>query len=199
MNEATTINAQVRNIEDRPKDVRANGLIPAVIYGFETESTPLQFDYQEFRKAFRLTGKSTVMTLDIDGKKVSTLIQDIQYNPLTDLYDHIDFIALDDNAPVKTTIRIKYEGMSPAEKNLQSVISKPTTAVEVSCLPKDMKKEIIVDLGSLKNFFDKVTVADLEISSDESMTVLTPATTVIVQANTPKGGINAGTETEEEA
>jgi large subunit ribosomal protein L25 len=195
MNE-TTIKAQVRSTEERPRDIRESGLIPAVVYGFGLESTPIQFDYQEFRKAFRITGKSTVMTIDLDGKQISTLIADIQYNPLTDLYDHIDFLAVDDSAPVKTTIRIKFEGMSPAEKNLQSVISKPNTSIEVSCLPKLMQKEIIVDLGVLKNFFDKVTVADLAISSQEGVEVITPAEAVIVQASTPKGGIQDSKEEE---
>ena len=196
MNE-TTIKVQVRNTEERVKDIRAQGLIPAVVYGFETEATPIQFDYQAFRKAFRITGKSTVMTLDLDGKELLTLVQDVQYNPVTDEFAHVDFIALDPNSPTKTTIKVRYEGLSPAEKNLQSLIIKPTTSIEVSCLPTQFKKEIIIDLGVLKNFFDKVTVADLDISSEEGVEVITPASAVIVQANTPKGGIK--TEDTEEA
>jgi len=196
MNE-TTVKAQLRNTEERPKDIRAKGLIPAVIYGFGLESTAIEFDYQAFRKAFRITGKSTVMTIDLDGKTLSTLVHDIQYNPLTDEFDHIDFLSLDDNAPVKTTIRIKFEGMSPAEKNLQSLISKPNTTIEVSCLPKLLKKDITVDMSVLKNFFDKVTVADLAISSEEGIEVLSAPTMVLVQANTPKGGIGEDNTTEE--
>ena len=61
-----------------------------------------------------------------------------------------------------------------------------------------MQKEIIVDLGVLKNFFDKVTVADLAISSQEGVEVITPAEAVIVQANTPKGGIGANSDSAEE-
>jgi len=189
MNE-TILKAQLRNTAERPKDIRAKGSIPAVVYGFGLDSSAIEFDYQEFRKAFRITGKSTIMTIDLDGKKLSTLVQDIQYNPLTDEFDHVDFLSVDDNSPVKTTIRIKFEGLSPAEKNLQSVISKPNTVVEVSCLPKLFKKEIVVDLSELKNFFDKVTVADLAISSEEGVEVLSDPETVIVQANTPKGGIS---------
>ncbi len=191
MNEVTKISVQVRDVNDRPKDVRAKGMIPAVIYGFGIDPTPLQCDYQEFRKALRITGRSTVMTLELDGKNISTLVKDIQYNPLTDEFEHIDFLALDDNAPIKAKIKVRYTGLSPAEKNLQSVISKPTTEVEISCLPKLLKKEILIDLGVLKNFFDKVTVADLDISKEEGIEVLTPADAVIVQANTPKGGIAA--------
>lgn len=44
-------------------------------------------------------------------------------------------------------------------------------------------------MGQLKNFFDKVTVADLDIASEEGIEILTPADAVLVQANTPKGGI----------
>ncbi|HID91854.1 TPA: 50S ribosomal protein L25 [Candidatus Gracilibacteria bacterium] len=191
MNEVTTISVQTRDINDRPRDIRAEGLIPAVLYGFDIESTPIQFDYQIFRKAFRVTGRSTVMTLELNGKNISTLIKDIQYNPLTDEFDHVDFLAVDDNAPVKTRIKIRTEGMSPAEKNLQSLISKPTTSIEVSCIPRLLKKDITVDLGVLVNFFDKVTVADLPISSEEGIEVLTNPKAVIIQANTPKGGIDA--------
>ncbi len=198
MNE-TILQVQVRNTEERVKDIRAEGLIPAVVYGFDLEPTAIQFDYQTFRKAFRITGKSTVMTLELNGKKLTTLVHDVQYNPLTDEFDHVDFLALDDNAPVTTTIRIRYEGLSPAEKNLQSVISKPYTAIEVSCLPTLLKKDIVIDLGVLKNFFDKVTVADLEISSEEGIKVLTSPDTVLAQANTPKGGINANADTEDDA
>lgn len=197
MNEVTTtISVQTRDINSRPRDIRAEGFIPAVVYGFDIEATPIQFDYQTFRKSFRLTGKSTVMTLNLDGKNISTLIKDIQYNPLTDEFDHIDFLAVDDNAPVKTRIKIRTEGMSPAEKNLQSVISKPTTFIEVSCIPKLLKKDIIVDISPLANFFDKITVADLAISSEEGIEVITSPTAVVVQANTPKGGIDGEDDAE---
>ena len=187
--EAISINAEKRELNTKAKHLRENGFILGSLYGHNVEATPIKFEYQEFRKAFRETGYSTILTLKIDGKDVSTLVHDIQYDPLSDEYIHVDFLAVNEKEPIKAIIPIVLEGLAPAIKNLSAVLVTPIQSIEIECLPKYLVKEIIVNVDKLEKYHDTVLVSDLEISSNKNVTILTDPDSVIVVANTPKGGI----------
>lgn len=193
------ISAEQRTLETKAKDLREEGKILGVIYGHDFESTPVKFDYQDFRKAYRETGDSTVLTLDVDGKKVATLVHEVQYNPVTDAFMHVDFLSVNESEPIKTHIPLALEGLSPAVKNLTAVLVTPLKTLEISCLPKYLQREIVVDVTGLENFHDAIHVSDLEISQNENITVLSDASSVVVTANPPKGyaHMQDGEESEE--
>lgn len=186
MNEVV-IAVESRNTETKPKDIRSEGKILGVVYGHGLESTPVQFDYQSFRKAYRQTGDSTLLTLDFGDKKVSTLVHDVAYHPVSDEFLHIDFLAINDDEPIKAHIPLILEGLAPAVKNLTAVLLQPLSAVEVSCLPKYLKREIVVDVTGLEKFHDTIHVSDLSIAQDENISVLSADDAVVVTANPPKG------------
>ncbi|HEC20973.1 MAG TPA: hypothetical protein ENI70_00475, partial [Candidatus Peregrinibacteria bacterium] len=64
-------------------NLRAQKLIPAILYGAKNESVSLQVDYQDFYRLFRKGGYNTIIDLQIgDKEKVKVLIQDIQFHPV---------------------------------------------------------------------------------------------------------------------
>ncbi len=198
MKTAIIINAEKRALDTKAKHLREEGFILGSIYGHGVEATPIKFEYQEFRKAYRETGDSTVLTVNIDGKEVSTLVHEVQYDPLSDKYIHVDFLVLNDKETTKAHIPITITGLAPAIKNLSAVLVAPLNFIEIECLPKNLVKEIIVNVEGLKKYHDTIHVSDLEIYSNKDVTVLTPGDAVVVVANTPKGGIDALNKAQEE-
>lgn len=199
MSTGPSIAVEKRSLDTKPKILREQGFILGSLYGHDVEATPIKFEYQAFRKAYRAVGDSTSLTVSLDGKDYTTIVHDVQYHPLSDNYTHVDFLALDDNKPTTATVPLILEGQSPAVKNLTAVLITPISSIEIQCLPKHLVKEIVVNIESLENFFDAITVGDLEISQNENITVLTDAAQNIVQAGTPKGGIKASEDSADEA
>ena len=56
--ENLNLSAQTRDLSVKLKDIRANKLLPAVVYGHKQESIAIQLNYSEFLKTFRKSGES---------------------------------------------------------------------------------------------------------------------------------------------
>lgn len=168
--ELLVLDANLRDGSVKASAVRKQGFVPGVCYGKGFESKPVKIEYQSFRKLFREVGSSQVFNLNIDGETVPVLIQEIDYHPLTDQFDHVDFMQVNMKVKVDATVPIEVVGQSPAIKNFNAVISTAKQEIEVRCLPMDIPREILVDVSGLENIGDSISVADLKI--DDSVEVL---------------------------
>lgn len=154
-----------RNAEIKAKALLAQDIIPAVCYGKGEETTSLQMDYQSFRKIFRDGGGNTIVTLELDGKKIPVLIHDVSYHPVTDRILHVDFIMVKMGEVITTEIPLEFVGMSLAVKDLSGTLVTYMNEIEVKCLPKDLVQHIEVDISVLEDFTSQITVADLKVPS----------------------------------
>lgn len=147
----------------RPKAVRAAGRIPAVYYGQGRPSFSLQLDYQAFRKIFEQAGENTVIELSMDGKRYPVLVHDVQLDPVTDNFAHIDFIHVDMQKEVITSVKINVVGEAPAVKNLGGILNILKKEIKIKCLPRDLIKSVDVDVSEIADFSTVVRVGDLKI------------------------------------
>jgi large subunit ribosomal protein L25 len=90
------------------KALRRNKHVPCVIYGGET---PIHFNAHEneFRKIV-FTDRVYVIKFNLEGKEVTGIMKDIQFNPITDRIRHIDFQEVSDAKPVILDIPVNYVG-----------------------------------------------------------------------------------------
>lgn len=167
------IEAKTREIRGRKTSaLRADGLVPAVMYGFETEPKNIELDRNAFVKVYAQAGESTVVDLEIDGKSHPVLIAEIQRDPLTDFITHADFRRVDPKRKIEANIPLKLIGMAPAVKELGGTLLQTLEEVEVMSLPDALVHEIEVDVAKLATFDDVIRVKDLvvpagiEIKSD---------------------------------
>src|SRR3990167_3129459 len=76
--------------------------IPAVVYGPNSKNINLTIDGKEFNKVYNQAGESTLVDLAIEDKEpVKVLIHDVQRDPVSDEYIHIDFYQLDMSKKLK--------------------------------------------------------------------------------------------------
>ncbi len=183
------VSAEKRDESMRIKDIRKKGFIPAIIYARGSEAIAIQVEYQAFRKAFRVSGTCTVLDIEFEGKKIPTLVHNMQWHPVSGEYQHIDFYELQEETPVKTTIEVLIEGLCPAVKTKAAILSTPVTQIDIQCLPRDLFHNVTINVSELKDYHQTVKVSDLPLAQDKKVQILTSGEVILVAVNTPKGGI----------
>ncbi len=153
-------------IGKKVKRVRKTGLIPAVLYGHKIKSIAVSVSEKEFQKAFREAGETSILHLVLDEKKHNVLIHDLALNPLGGEILHVDFYEVRMDEKLKAKIPLVFIGESLAVKNEGGVLVKAIQEVEVEALPKDLPKEILVDISVLATFDDKIQIKDLKVASE---------------------------------
>lgn len=163
-----SLKARTRKILGKKvKALRKKGLLPAVLYGPKIKETQLlEIDLREFEKVYREAGESSLISLEIEGKKFPVLIHEVARDPLTEKPIHVDFYQPRLEEEVSVTVPIIFEGESKAVKDLGGTLVKNISEVEVKALPQNLPKEIKVNIEKLKSFEDNILIKDLPVSKE---------------------------------
>lgn len=171
-----SINAKSRG-NDRADKVRAEGFIPAVVYGPKKETVSISVPKQEFIKAFKDAGESTTVTLMVDGAKHDVLIHDVDYDPVANTPRHVDFYAVDMNKPIEVSVPLEFEGVAPAVKGNIGTLVKVMHEVQIEALPKDLPHSISVDMSGLTGLDSQIAAGELVLP--KGVTLITSADEVV--------------------
>ena len=146
------------------KALRRKGYLPAIIYGHRFNNIPLQLKKADFAKVLKEAGETTIIKLSIDGKKnEDVVIHDLVRDPVSDQILHIDFYKVKAGEKMTAEIPLVFEGEAPAVKDLGGVLISGLQSLKIKALPKDLPKEIKVDVSVLKDFETKIQVKDLKM------------------------------------
>ena len=158
------LEATERKEEEKAKNVRKAGKIPAVIYGHNFDNISLAIDKIAFNRIYRDAGTSNLVNLSIgDNKSFPVLVHDYQKDPLNGDFVHIDLIKVNMKEEIETEIPIKFVGDAPAVINLEGSLITPVDAVEIKCLPAALVPEFEVDLSGLDDFEKNIKISDIKV------------------------------------
>jgi large subunit ribosomal protein L25 len=160
------LNAKIRkDFGEKVKNLRKKGILPAVLYGPRIKNFSLEINSKEFEKVFKNVGETGFISLKIEGKKrkYEVLIKEIQRDPLTQEPTHVDFYQPSLKEKITTLVPLSFVGESLAVKELKGTLVKNFSEVEIKSFPKNIPKEIEVDLSKLKTFEDKILVKDIKL------------------------------------
>lgn len=160
------LEAETRNPSQKSRLLRTSGRIPAVYYGGGKPTLSLQLPYQQFRKVFNKAGENTIIELSIEGKTHPVLVHDVQYDPITDKIAHIDFMHVNMEKEVTTSVKVNILGVAPAVKNLGGILDIQKHEIKIKCLPKDLIHQIDVDVSSIADFHTSIHVKDLNVPKE---------------------------------
>lgn len=164
---------------------RKNGMIPAIVYGHKSKPQALWVDYLDFKRVFEKSGESTIIELEIEGKeKVNALVHDLQVDPLSNNFTHIDFFQVRMDEKIETGISLEFVGESAAVRELGGILVKNLDEINVSCLPADLPSEIKVDISKIKTFDDHIKIKDLSVS--DKVKILDEEETVVALVSPPR-------------
>ena len=176
------LNAQKREvIGNGLNSLRKSGYLPAVLYGKNQETIPLQVLLKDFSKTLKTAGESTLVYVDVDGQSYPTIIHDVAKDSLTDEVLHADFYKVRLDEKIKTNVPVVFTGEALAVKDLGGIFVRNVNELEVEALPQDLPHEITIDISSLKNFGDQILVKDIDLGTNVKVEAEADAIVATVQ------------------
>lgn len=177
------------------KHLRDNGEIPAVIYG-ESGSRNLIVNAHEFTKAYRtLSGSATLINLKGEGDdSVFAIVQELQRNPRTDAFLHIDFREIVRGKEMEADIPVNTKGAADGVRNYGGVLELSAHTLRVRCRPRNLPESITIDVTPLE--IGK-SMHLSEIDAPEGVTFLGDPDMVLVSCVGASAGASGVTEEEE--
>ncbi|MBC8590245.1 50S ribosomal protein L25 [Wansuia hejianensis] len=165
------------------KKLRADSFIPGVIYKRGEETKHVQVKESEFLKVFREAGTTTIIDLELEGKTHPVIVKDVQEHPVKNKYLHVDFQELNMDEKLKVLIPINLINRDSI-KLQPSVLTQLLNEVEVECLPGNIPNTADVDVADM-DFTTPIFVKDLDIASDEDITILADLEEVVCTLTEP--------------
>lgn len=147
--------------------LRAEGLVPAVVYGKGMEPKSVQIPVDDLDDIYGKAGESTLVYLNMGSESVPTIIAEVTRHPVSGAYVHADFQKVRLDEKVAAEVPLVYVGESPAVKSLGGILVKNVTEIEVEALPQNLPHEIEVDISGLANFDDHIAIKDLKLADAE--------------------------------
>jgi len=169
-----TIKGQLRTESGKSatRQIRSQENVPGVIYGGEKEVN-FYASAKEF-KPLVYTSEFQKAEVEIDGKKYTTIIKDLQFDRVTDKLIHVDLLELVEGKKLIATIPVKMEGNAEGVKAGGKLVTK-LKSLKVKCLPKDLKEFISLDITNLslnENIrVEDVNEPDLEIMNSKRIPI----------------------------
>ena len=145
------------------KTLRRDGLLPAILYGRGISSIPISINSREANKILSAITSSSLVVLDIDGDKHTTLVREKQRDPVTGEVLHMDFYEVSMTEKLRTNVGLEFQGESPAVKELMGVLVTVMESLEIECLPQDLPNLIVADLSTLEEIGDSLYVRDISL------------------------------------
>ena len=163
-----SLKVKKRNIIGRKKveKLREAGKLPGVVYGPKTENQAIVLDYKDFEKLYDEAGGAPIVNLELAEQKIPVLIKQTVRHPVTSKFLHIDFYAPKLEEKIIVTIPLAFEGEAPGVKELEAILVKNISEIEIKALPQYLIQEILVHVFSLKTFDDVIQVKDLKVPSE---------------------------------
>ncbi len=178
--------AQTREARGKQvKAVRAEGNVPAVMYGHGTEAQAVSVGLRSLTKVFGEAGSNKMVALSVDdGKPANVMIQDVQIDSRTGQIIHADFYKVKMNEKIKAEIPLHFTGESTAVYKLEGSLIQGLSTVEVEALPANLPESIEVDITVLDDFDKTIHVSDLTIPGNVEL--LTDETELIAKVEPPR-------------
>ncbi|WP_053361261.1 50S ribosomal protein L25/general stress protein Ctc [Bacillus sp. FJAT-27251] len=158
------------------RKLRAEGKIPAVVYGKNTDSKPVFVDSKDFIKTIREVGRNGIISLDVNGSSTDVMLGDYQEDSIKREILHVDFRAVDMSSEVTANVRITLVGEAAGAKD-GGVVQQPVHELPVTATPGNIPQAIEVDITNLQ-VGENLTVADIrtgasyQINEDESLVLV---------------------------
>lgn len=169
------------------KAARNAGLVPCVIYGGEQ---PVHFTAEE--KAFKglvYTPNVHTVAIDLNGKSVDAILQDIQFDPVSDKILHIDFYQLHADKEITMDVPVKVVGNSKGVM-AGGVLRLNQRKLKVRALPANLPDFVEADITDLE-MGNKLYITKLPTNNFK---LLQPDNTVIAQVRISRAAMKAAQE-----
>ncbi|HCL56386.1 MAG TPA: 50S ribosomal protein L25 [Spirochaetia bacterium] len=173
--------------------LRREGQVPGIIYGGE-KCHNVSANYTDFIKVFKIAGEHQLIELNLNGKKMLSLLKDIQIHPVKDTFIHFDMLEVIPDKIIKTKIPLEFTG-TPKGLISGGILEELNTSMYIETQAKNLPEAIQVDISAL-NVGDSIHFKDIKIPANVRL-IDSPDTVAVLIAGYKEQTESA--ETEEKA
>ncbi|QHC66104.1 50S ribosomal protein L25/general stress protein Ctc [Rathayibacter oskolensis] len=153
------------------RKIRAQNKIPAVLYGHGTEPQHVTLPGHQI---LLLTRKANaILELDIDGVAQTTLVKDIQRDPVRQIIEHIDLVVIQLGEKVTVDIPVHVEGDAAPGTLVSLEANTLSLEVDATKIPQN----IVVSVEGLEEG-TQILAKDIELL--DNATLLTDPDALVV-------------------
>ncbi|MCF6183032.1 MAG: 50S ribosomal protein L25 [Bacteroidales bacterium] len=157
------------------KQLRKQEHVPCVLYGQNKENVHFHAHRNDFRKLV-YTPNSYIVNLNIDGKKSQAIMKTIDFHPVTDEIQHIDFYRIDTSKAFKIPVPVTTSGLS-AGIQAGGVLQINRRKLLVKATAENMPDTIDIDITNI-GLGEAVRINDLN-EQHKNLEFLDPQSVVI--------------------
>lgn len=173
--------------------LRAQGRIPAVVYGHGVSGLAVSVEARELRHALSGgAGLNQLLSLDIDGERHLVMAREVQRHPVRHNVVHLDFQVVRRDEVISAEVPISLVGEAKAVEQEKGVIEQPLQTLTIKAVPGAIPESIEVDVSGLA-VGEAIRVADLRLPAGVSTDL--PGDEPVVVAGSTRAG--APSESEE--
>ena len=143
------------------KSLRRDGILPGNVYGKKEKSLTIQVELKEFQKVFDKAGETGLLDLQVEKTSKPVLIDNVQEDPVTNQFLHVDFRQVDLKEKITAEVPIEIVGESSAEKQGLGTLVQQIDEIEVEALPTDFPDKFEIDVTKLEEVDMALFVKDL--------------------------------------
>jgi large subunit ribosomal protein L25 len=131
--------------------LRADGKVPAVVYGLGHDAQSVTVDWRELRAVLTTDAALNVLVdLEIEGQTDLVMIKDLQRHAVRRNVLHVDFLRVSRDVAIEVEVPINIEGEAIAVQQEGGLVEHLLFALTVSAKPADIPNEILVDVTDLR-------------------------------------------------
>lgn len=160
--------------------LRAEGRLPAVIYGIKGQSTSVSIDAALAERAVH--SGAHLLDLKLNGQIEHVLIQDVQYDHLNKNILHVDFLRIDPTKKVHVRLPLEFKGVAKGSKE-GGVLDVQHAELEVETLPLEIPDSLRVNIDDMEL---NAAIHARDIALPPGMRLLTPGEQIVCQVKLPK-------------
>ncbi|WP_375617601.1 MULTISPECIES: 50S ribosomal protein L25/general stress protein Ctc [unclassified Bartonella] len=169
MSKSYTLKAEKRERVGKgsSRELRRNGLIPAVIYGEKQPPLAITVPYKEIFYKIHAGGfRTTIATIILDKQKIMVLPKDYQLDPVRDFPLHVDFLRISEKSVVEVNIPVHFlnEDTAPGLKK-GGVLNIVRHEIECTAPASAIPEAIEIDLSSY-SIGDSIHISAVQLPKD---------------------------------
>lgn len=144
--------------------LRRENKVPAVLYSNNSKPVSLALPLKETTLEYRRGRfRSRLIELKIDNQSVQALPRDVQFHPVTDVIEHVDFMRVEKGVPVHVYVPVHCLGQ---EKSVGikrgGVLNIVRHEIEFVCVPEAIPTHIEVNVMEM-DIGDSIHINDIKL------------------------------------
>ena len=176
-----------RKGKEANKKLKANGMVPAILYGGEKDNISLTINAKELAKVISARGNAIISMTLTDSMQETVVLKDWQLHPYNGTILHADFYRISLDESIEANVSVEIVGVASGQK-MGGILDILLREIEIRALPLQVPDKFEINVSHLE-IGDIIHVRDIQMG--EGIEILSDPEQVIVTLVIPTAEVEA--------